>query len=764
MKLKITLSLLSLFGFFSVSFGQSFNISNPNQTFEFDIFSPNQLPTWIGLGSDVYLTSGNAVDLKWEQLIGDIPSDWTTNSCLFYFNGSGNDCSATNGSTMLFQMDYIDVGIELASLDTSGVAHFQYLVYDENDSLNSHQIVNFTFEVNFPDFGDDPFSITQDTLEMTFDVNDPWSLPVYTYHNGTLFNHTFDYLTLNWALVSADIPSDWVTQECYFTGYDCTSQSGTLDVFPSQMNYFDFNLEVTALQDTGTATHTYVFYDPSDSIGTAKTVTFITTINVNGDFDLGFQIPEDFSYQFIEIFDPNEPVFAHHFSYIENPFPVDLEIGWKILSETYPAEWGNIQAEMYIPYEYYTTPFPSQGSFQLGMFFNEQLELFINEIETNNTPGQHELQIHFWNMNDSLDNNKTVKFVTQICPAIVDADLITTPDLNSFCAGVEVTLDGAPGYDHYAWSNGSTDQSTTFFGEGLVTLRAWNEGDCIRYDEIDIQLVTPYDENICLVTVDDATGGNVVVWEKTPDQKTTWFNIYKETNSAGTYELVGSQLYDSLSIFVDENSNPLAGSSRYRISTLDSCGNESFQSFEHKTMHLTSSVGINNEVNLIWDNYEGFNYSTFNIYRGTSPDDMQLLTQRPSNTFTYTDLNPPAGELYYEIEVEFPDGCNPTRSAVNPFSSSSSNIVTTSIVSTVDPFANNGIKMFPNPATSKVQIEIPQELNIATLDILDYSGKLMKSISVDSNFEEIPVSELASGLYLVVLKGDKMYRDKLIVD
>ena len=44
---------------------------------------------------------------------------------------------------------------------------------------------------------------------------------------------------------------------------------------------------------------------------------------------------------------------------------------------------------------------------------------------------------------------------------------------------------------------------------------------------------------------------------------------------------------------------------------------------------------------------------------------MQLLDSIASNANSYTDLNPPAGDIYYNIETLHPVGCDVSRSGYN---------------------------------------------------------------------------------------------------
>ncbi|MBW8049657.1 MAG: T9SS type A sorting domain-containing protein [Cytophagales bacterium] len=180
---------------------------------------------------------------------------------------------------------------------------------------------------------------------------------------------------------------------------------------------------------------------------------------------------------------------------------------------------------------------------------------------------------------------------------------------------------------------------------------------------------------ICLVTFDNATVKNLIVWEKTITGAASYI-IYKESGVSGIYDSVGNVLNDSLSIFIDITSNPFIKSDRYKISTIYQCGNVSAKSIAHKTIHLVLNYGIPPpSVNLIWDNYEGFSYNYVRIWRGASPSNLILIDSISSFVSTYTDLAPPPSDsLYYQIEVTNPTGCTAALSKVLSYNSAKSNI------------------------------------------------------------------------------------------
>src|ERR1051325_5856765 len=46
--------------------------------------------------------------------------------------------------------------------------------------------------------------------------------------------------------------------------------------------------------------------------------------------------------------------------------------------------------------------------------------------------------------------------------------------------------------------------------------------------------------SVCLVTVDSASGKNLIAWEQTTDPTVVSYNIYKETTTSGIYNVVGN--------------------------------------------------------------------------------------------------------------------------------------------------------------------------------------------------------------------------------
>ena len=243
--------------------------------------------------------------------------------------------------------------------------------------------------------------------------------------------------------------------------------------------------------------------------------------------------------------------------------------------------------------------------------------------------------------------------------------------------------------------------------------------------------------SLCMVSVEN--DHNMLMWEK--EQTVAGYNIYREGNTSGVYEQIATIPYDSLSTWVDTSSRPRTRSYRYRLSAIDVYGHEADLSDIHKTMHLTINQGMGNQWNLVWTEYEGADYTTYVIYRGTDPSNLQIIDIMPSGgNSTYTDDLAPAGDVFYQVGIMLTTPCNPTKSENVVLSNVATNSTTgifNVIVTDLQVFAYNG------------QLVVSGECHIKDVQIYDISGKLLKTAKVDGNNTVVDISDFATGIYIV---------------
>ncbi len=268
---------------------------------------------------------------------------------------------------------------------------------------------------------------------------------------------------------------------------------------------------------------------------------------------------------------------------------------------------------------------------------------------------------------------------------------------------------------------------------------------------------------ICVISVDSTSTFNRIVWEKQNSPLLDSIFIYRDI--VGTYQKVGAVGQEDLSEFVDSasNANPSLTSYRYKIEALDTCGSLFGLSDFHETMHLTINQGINNEINLIWDSYQGFAYPYYRIWR-TNPannNEWEVIDSVSNASNTYTDLTPPSGgALSYRIEVVSPYPCTSTES-INTYTSTLSNTKSTATIGVTEYGAEGRYVLFPNPSSGMVQLKGP--LKGAEVAIYDGSGKLISERN-NCTSNELFWQSLDSGFYTVrIIKNDEVSSLKLVV-
>lgn len=197
---------------------------------------------------------------------------------------------------------------------------------------------------------------------------------------------------------------------------------------------------------------------------------------------------------------------------------------------------------------------------------------------------------------------------------------------------------------------------------------------------------------LCMVTVQD--GHNKLIWNKNEEIST--YNIFRESVVAGEYEQVASIPYDSVSVYVDTTSRPSARSYRYTINATTLMGHDFPLSPVHKTMHLSINK-VGGRWNLQWTPYEGAEYTTCIIYRGTTVNNLEQIDMMPADGNTlYTDENAPEGDVYYQVGVVMANDC--TLQETESSRISRSNIATNSSINGISNISTDGISVYSDGA------------------------------------------------------------------
>ncbi len=343
---------------------------------------------------------------------------------------------------------------------------------------------------------------------------------------------------------------------------------------------------------------------------------------------------------------------------------------------------------------------------------------------------------------------------------IILTDSIVTGTCSGSLSGIYINTIGGQGPFTYTWSDGSSNQDLTGVLPGSYSVEIEGANGCSSFMPFEVEMTTPDENPICIVTVDTNTNTNVVVWTPVQTTDIDYYNIYKESSQSGLYYLIGTRDADSLSFYEDVLSDPTIRSWRYKIAAVDDCGNEGDLSDEHKTIHLTANLGVGGVVNLIWDNYEGFSYGSFHINRYHPTTGWQQITTLPSNLNSFTDQTPPDDSLLvYTVEVDAPSLCSAVKAQDHNSTRSNRATIGAPQDTTGSGGGDNSIEelllqnasVIPNPNNGIFTIMV--NADNWSYQLFDMTGKqIARKQGVVTGTETVDMTEVETGIYLLKIE------------
>jgi hypothetical protein len=240
------------------------------------------------------------------------------------------------------------------------------------------------------------------------------------------------------------------------------------------------------------------------------------------------------------------------------------------------------------------------------------------------------------------------------------------------CLGdsVELELTTKFGFNSFFWNPFYNQTRKVKIGNsGNVNVYALDSanGCGIVSNTIQVKILTPSLESLCMVTVDSATGKNKLIWSVTPNKRIAYYNIYRESNFAGEFDLIGDVDLTTAGNFIDTQVNPKQRPFTYYIQAVDSCNNSDEYSryTAHTTLHLSANLGVNGENNLNWSDYIGiYPLNTYTIYRSNNSGKFTPIASVSSSVKSFSDLNPPSGKNRYYIGIKGKTVCDSTGSSL----------------------------------------------------------------------------------------------------
>ena len=320
---------------------------------------------------------------------------------------------------------------------------------------------------------------------------------------------------------------------------------------------------------------------------------------------------------------------------------------------------------------------------------------------------------------------------------------------------IDVTSSGGTAPYTFAWSNSETTEDVSGLTPGIYSVAVEDNNNCTSNLNVEVLPDLPEPIQICLVTVDQTTGTNMIVWEKPVSTTINKFIIYRETAVAGEYLVMDSVDYDDESLFTDPTAFPNLRSWRYKISVLNDCGVESALSPSHKTIHVGISLALGGGYNLFWDDYEGFSYGTFDVWRHSTVDGWELIQQLSTSNYSLFDDPTNVGGLNYYVSVTPPSICQSTKAQDHNASRSNntSGVIDGGNTDGLSELINDTFTAYPNPVTNELTITFSQNKTYF-IEVYDLKGDLVLSKNTSQQELKLNMFNLESGIYTLKVSND----------
>jgi len=343
---------------------------------------------------------------------------------------------------------------------------------------------------------------------------------------------------------------------------------------------------------------------------------------------------------------------------------------------------------------------------------------------------------------------------TNACNTVWDSiHIIPNPNVpnlgtdDSVCADVIHTLDAGSGYDYYIWSTGETTQSILVDSNGTYKVSVTDLMGCVLTDQINVTFFQPTPQEICYVEFDTLTWKNNIVLPPAPGNADS-IRFYKES-SLGIWIYMGSAPKTTTS-FVDVNSAPQNQSYSYKVTDVDTCGNESSYSSFHTTITLLSTYDENtNTYGFTWSEYKGLTVSDYKLYGILPNNSIVLLGTVPGNQFFFNLVNPNPAFVKYFIAFDAPSCDAKTNVLVKSnWVSSLTGIKEAEVIQ---------VSIYPNPASTTISITTDEK--DFEIQISNMFGQVLLS---EKNTKTLDISQFPSGIYFISVCTEKSISTKRI--
>lgn len=283
---------------------------------------------------------------------------------------------------------------------------------------------------------------------------------------------------------------------------------------------------------------------------------------------------------------------------------------------------------------------------------------------------------------------------------------------------------------------------------------------------------------ICMVTVDEFSQHNIIVWDKSSFTTVDSFIVYREI-STSNYQPIAVIPFDSLSQFVDtvatlyfpNTGDPNVGTYRYKIQAKSSCGTTGPMSPYHNTIFITNTGGtftwpqlyeIEGAPNpvisyvLMRDDLSDGNWSAVGSVAGTQ----SFIIDPDYSTYQST--------ASWRVETVWNVDCTPTKT----FSTSYSNKSAGGVNAINENATADLVSVYPNPFSGSTLISYSLKNNASvSLVIYNEMGEIVETLvsseqqtgSYQYNFNASK-NGFNPGIYFVrIIVDEKTFMKKIVL-
>lgn len=343
------------------------------------------------------------------------------------------------------------------------------------------------------------------------------------------------------------------------------------------------------------------------------------------------------------------------------------------------------------------------------------------------------------------------------------------------CLGNQIELSTISNLNYtYQWLfnglaiSGANDTNYSASNGGDYAIIITNHGVCSDTSAITTINPTPMATDLCYASIDTAYGGKTVAkvfWQKPAQPYVKGYVIYREKSGQGfvPIDTISNTLYSS---YIDSSARPESTVERYKIATLDSCGNQSDigNSTIHQTMLLQGALDpTNTYIGWDWEQYLGISDPTryYRIMRdkfGTGVWDSIKSTPWSVTSWNDTAINYPTAK--YAVDLVWQGNCEASQRIMAGFNTSRSNIKNRAAI-TVGIAKNNLFNVpiiYPNPVQNLVNIQFESFSKNAVIYLIDVLGNNILEKNLDHlNGEtrvQLSLDKIAPGVYFIILKTE----------